>query len=264
MSIKLNGVRYLLLLVCLVVWSTPSIACTKLSYNGGEEWFPFFYRKGGIALGIVNDVLKNATDQSGFNLSLATPKPWKRLLLELKSGSLELLAGVTHDPAWGPDFLYSVPVAHIDISIFNLHQSDFTFKELTDLNGKFGVKTLGMNLSPTVEDYAFENLVIEETVSAKSLFKMIEVGRVDYGIMYKYAGEQFLRENKLDKLIKAQPVSLAVENVYIAATQKSPCTNNIKQILAAIESMKEAGKVKAIYEHYQPGSVHSHRSEEEI
>lgn len=232
---------------CFVAFSilfTPtslSRDCSLLSYNGGNNLHPLFYRANRHSYGILSDVLGTAAKRSKTSLSLAQEKPWKRLLLELKQGDLDFLVGVTHNTNLGDIFDFSVPISSINLKVYANRDYPFKFDQLSDLESLIGGKLLGMSLGDKVDKFAFENLVIEEKISLASLFKMLAFGRLDYVVMYETAGDQFLQKTNLHHSIVSLDKPLHVIDLHIAATRKSTCKASIKKVLNEIRLQKSAG-----------------------
>jgi ABC-type amino acid transport substrate-binding protein len=220
--------------------------CSYLSYNGGDNLSPLFYRENGTSHGILSDVLNSAAKQEQISLILGHIKPWKRLLIELRQGNLDFLAGVTHSIHREQFFEFSEPISFINLRVYVNQNNSFKFNQLSDLKSLIGGKLLGMSFGDEVDNYAFNHLVIEEKLSLASLFKMLEYGRLDYVIMYENAGSTYIKENKLEQKITALAKPLHVNDVYIAASKHSYCYSNIKNILAEIKPPEQAEKLYKI------------------
>lgn len=231
--------------------SAGSYGCSEVMYNGGEDWYPYFYRQGGDSKGIVNDILLEATSNSHLSLLLAPSTPWKRQLLELKAGHIDFLAGAIRNQEREQYFRFSQAVSQAQISIFTRANKAIDFKDLSDLIDLRGVKLLGMSLGNEADEFAFENLVIDETLSVRSLFKMVEVGRADYGVMYHSAGTKYLNQYNLSQKIVAEQTPLTIIDIHIAATKKSKCPQNIDRVLVEIIEMNKTGRTKEIEKLYR-------------
>lgn len=232
-----------------------SYACSQLQVNGADSWFPYFYRgdqSPGIMgnNGIIGDIVFQATHRIGVKAELNKKAPWKRILYDLRNGKIDMVAGALKTEEREKVFSFSNPVYYSEFRVFVRAEKQFQFNKLDDLTGKYGIKIRGMSLGQSVDSYAFEHLVIEDTTNASSLFKMIAAKRVDYGIFYLHSGLSELKKLKLDKTIVTLPKALTKEALYVAFSKESECQPQITQLSQEIDKMKADGSIQKITDYY--------------
>lgn len=246
--------RLLSLTACLLIISglckAEADTCQELMINGGSNWFPYFYRNNGEHYGIVGDVVLQASNRINIKPVVGKQAPWKRILFDLKNGQIDVVAGALKTKEREKNFSFSNPVYYSEFHIFVRKQSQFEFKDLEDLIGKRGIKIRGMSLGQQIDEYAFENLVIDEVTDTDSLFKMIAAKRVDYGIFYLQSGFSELQKLKLDQSLVALPYPLTQQPLYVAFSKQSRCPSAIQQLMKEIDLMIEEGAVEKIAERY--------------
>lgn len=243
---------YLRSFLLLTLLSSPCHAdnCSVLTFNGGDNQQPLFFRDSQKASGVLVDVLDKAAINQNKSLSLKPEKPWKRLLLELQHGKLDFIAGVTLSNDREKLFKFSMPIAAIRFNLYVRKNKPFQFTTLSDLSPYIGGKLLGQSLGDQVDNFAFNHLVIEEKLSLKSLFKMLEYGRLDYVVVYEQAAIQYISENELSDKVMALEKPIYETNVHIAATRHRHCSSDIDNILAEIKSLDEKGEIQLIKNSY--------------
>lgn len=246
------------------VWGAGPRDCNNLSYNGGNEWYPFFYRDGQNAYGIANDTLINASKNVNQSLNLGINTPWKRQLLELKFGKLDLVAGATKTQENEKHFILSPAVTQANLTVFTKRDSDLELHSRNDLKSLKGVKLIGMSFGDDLREYVVDELVVEETLSLESVFRMLEYGRVDYAIAYEKAGIRFVKKLGLDKSIRSHSLSLESESVHILSTNDNKCSRNIDVLFDQIGMLKLQGEVELIVEKYSVGATPQGEVSDEI
>nr|WP_285903166.1 transporter substrate-binding domain-containing protein [Alkalimarinus sediminis] len=218
--------------------------------NGGSNWFPYFYRNSGEHYGIVGDIVLQASNRINITPVIGKKAPWKRILFDLKNGQIDVVAGALKTKEREKNFIFSNPVYYSEFHIFVRKQSQFEFNDLEDLIGKRGIKIRGMSLGQEIDEYAFENLVIDEVTDTDSLFKMIAAKRVDYGIFYLESGFSELQKLKLDQSLVALPYPLTQQPLYVAFSKQSRCPSAIQQLIKEIDLMIEDGAAEEIAKTY--------------
>lgn len=247
----------LILAICLL-WSANqgfARSCDQLSFNGGQNWYPFFDHHQPGRYGIIGDIVYEAAGRTNVKLKLAAPSSWKRLLFDLKSGRLDIVAGALKTEERQKAFQFSVPVHHTQLNIFIKKETGFEFSTKEDLQGKRGVLIRGMSIGESFDNYALSNLIIEETTNTSSLFRMIYAGRVNYGIFYLHSGQNELKRINLEGKVVPLSPPISQEPIYIAFSKNSPCSPGIAKINAEIEKMKNDGSIDRIISRYTPHTI---------
>lgn len=240
--------------LCLIVFSlsikVEADTCTALKINGGSNWYPYFYRNGSDHFGIVGDIVLEASNRISVKPIMGKKAPWKRILFDLKNGKLDVVAGALKTKEREKLFSFSSPVYYSEFHIFVRKSNPFKFQSLEDLIGKRGIKIRGMSLGQKIDEYAFENLVIEEVTDSDSLFKMVAAKRADYGIFYLQSGTSELEKLKLNQSLMALPYPLTQQPLYIVLSKQSKCPEALQRFSQEIDLMKQDGTIKKIADYY--------------
>lgn len=247
--------------ICLVACSLQLKAeddvCKELIVNGGSNWFPYFYRSNSEHYGIVGDIVLQASSRINIKPIVGKQTPWKRILFDLKNGQIDVVAGALKTKEREKIFTFSNPVYYSEFHIFVRKDNQFKFTELEDLIGKRGIKIRGMSLGQQLDEYAFENFVLEEVTDTDSLFKMVAAKRVDYGIFYLHSGSSELQRLKLDQSLIALQYPLTQQPLYVAFSKKSRCPVAVQQLSREIDLMNKDGSIEKIAGHYAPPAYYA-------
>jgi polar amino acid transport system substrate-binding protein len=236
--------------VILLVTTSISDACETLTVNGADHWYPYFSRHNPQRLGIMGDIVMRAAERAGIKIDLQPSMPWKRVLFDLGSGRLDIIAGSLKTQQREKKFNFSDAIHYVDLKVFVLNDRRFDFSQMSDLVGKTGGKLRGMSLGEKADEYSFNNLVIDDVPSPKSLFQMVASGRLDYGIFYGSTGKQEVEKYNLTSTIEILPRAVATEGLYIAFSKNSQCQSHINLLNNEIKNMKKDGSIELIIQYY--------------
>jgi polar amino acid transport system substrate-binding protein len=234
----------------LLVSSSISDACDTLTVNGADHWYPYFSRHNPQHLGIMGDIVIRAGERAGIKIDLRPPMPWKRILFNLGSGRLDIIAGALKTQQREKKFNFSDAIHYAELRVFVRRDRRFDFNQMSDLVGKMGGKLRGMSLGEKADEYSFNNLVIDDVPSPESLFQMVASGRLDYGIFYGSTGKQEVEKYNLTSIIEILPMAVATEGLYVAFSKNSQCQSQITLLNNEIKKMKKDGNIEPIIQYY--------------
>lgn len=246
----MNRIIKLIVVIVSTCYAANSYSCTFLSVNGADDWYPYFARKHPGQNGIIGDIVVTAAKRSGIKVDMQSSLPWKRILFNLRYGSLDVIAGALKTEQREKQFNYSLAVHRAELKVFVRSDQQFNFTQLSDLQGLNGAKVRGMSLGQKADDYAFSHLVIDDVPDPTSLLKMVATGRVDFGIFYADAGMRELKQNKLNKEIVMLDGSVSREGLYIAYSKSSKCQTKIEKLNQEIITMLDDGSIEKIIAKY--------------
>lgn len=248
----MNSLFTSLLAVALMTFSGIIYSCETLSMNGADGWYPYFSRQNTYQNGIVGDVVNEAAHRAGLIVELQPSTPWKRVIYNLVNGDLDIIAGALKNQQREKQLNFSSMIHYAELRVFVRKDQSLKYKLLSDLKNKKGAKLRGMSLGQSVDEYAFNNLILTDISTSTSLFKMIATGRLDYGIFYWISGLKEIDNNNLAEQLEALPILVSKEGLYIAYSKKSRCQKQIDLLDSEVEKMKTDGAINAIISNYQP------------
>lgn len=245
----------LIVVIVSTYYAANSYSCNFLSVNGADGWYPYFARNHPGQNGIIGDIVVAAAKRSGIKVDMQPSIPWKRILVNLRYGSLDVIAGALKTEQREKQFKYSPAVHHAELKVFVRYDQQFNFSQLSDLQGLSGAKVRGMSLGQKADDYAFSHLVINDVPEPRSLLKMVATGRIDFGIFYASAGMRELKRNKLEKKIVILDKSVSLEGLYIAYSKTSRCQPKIETLNQEIMAMLDDGSIEEIIAQYHSKEI---------
>jgi polar amino acid transport system substrate-binding protein len=236
--------------IILLVTSSISDACETLTVNGADHWYPYFSRHNSQHFGIMGDIVIRAAERAGIKIDLRPSMPWKRVLFNLGSGRLDIIAGSLKTQQREKKFNFSDAIHYAELRVFVRRDRRFDFSQMSDLLGKTGGKLRGMSLGEKADEYSFNNLIIDDVPSPKSLFQMVASGRLEYGIFYWSTGKQEVEKYNLTSIIEILPTAVATEGLYVAFSKNSQCQSQITLLNNEIQKMKKDGNIEPIIQYY--------------
>ena len=141
---------------------------------------PWKWKENGKFVGPFIDVMQQVADRSGIHVELK-PLPWKRVLLEMKSGTVDgFFGGYKTAERETFSLFVETPISWSMLSIFVRKGEAFPFAGIEDLYGrKIGI-VRGYNTSVEFDQAADEKkILVEETSNYVSLIKMLAAGRIE-------------------------------------------------------------------------------------
>jgi len=184
---------------------------------------PWKWKENGKFVGPFIDVMQQVADRSGLHIELR-PLPWKRVLLEMKSGKIDGFFGgykTAERESFG--LFVEPPISWSTLSIFVREGEAFPFTRIEDLYGrKIGI-VRGYNTSEEFDKAADERkILVEQTSNYVSLIKMLAAGRIE-GLVGATSTIQahFVDMNWTDRFaILSNPIA-GPKPVYICLSKQS-------------------------------------------
>lgn len=262
--------RLLLILTALILALSGQVLaknrCESLVLSGGAHLFPYFFHSSDALPdridsstramlsrrhGSVGDTVLTALSRAGIAGHVAPPKPWRRMLLEVSRGQIDIIAGALKSDGRQDLLEFSDVIDYSEFHLFVKSKDSFTYRHPEDLKGRRGVKVLGMSFGPEFDDFAFNNLTFEEVPEYSSIFRMVAAGRAFFTVFHRESGGRLVRELGLERDLIMLPNIVAQEPIYVAYSKKSPCQSELAQVRKEIRMMKKKGEIERISSYYQ-------------
>jgi polar amino acid transport system substrate-binding protein len=224
---------------------------------GWEHFYPYSYQNiEGQLVGIDIETL----DIIATNLNCKTTyfeRPWQRLLMELKVGKIDIVAGVSRTIEREKYSFYSQVYRYEEKTLF-VRKEDI---------GKYSIKTLSdvvaskIKLVVTRGHYngdEFENARknpefnrrVFDVLDNRTHSQMLISHRADGYFDAKVSGLQLLKEKNLSSKIVLHGFTLYKEPVYVIFSKKSFNNDKIVLFNEEILKLKESGKAQEILTNY--------------
>lgn len=221
--------------------------CVGFSSNGINNWFPFVYRNNkGELTGTVVEGTRLALSQMNLKLSAQPDRPWKRILYDLKQGTLDIVLGAYWNSERAAKYHYSEPLDTDDVRVFVKAGSEFPLASYKDLIGRNGFKLLGGSYGDEFDTFAAKHLNTTDIRKSDDIIKMMAAGRGDYGIVGYVEGLQHIRKIGAEGKVVALPWPVLSTGVRMLINRKSACAHRVGELNALIRQMKKNGQLKQL------------------
>jgi polar amino acid transport system substrate-binding protein len=164
--------------------------------------------------------------------------PWKRSLVYLSEGKLDIILGIYWTKERAEKFYYTTPILKNEARVFVLKKNQFKFKELSDLIGRRGDIPLGGSFGEDFDQYAKAHLTLSALGNKEEHIGRLQLKRSDFFISdYADAIAVIHQKGLQDKIVAlAKPVSTTY--VYFAVSKASPCAHLVPEIVNTLEWLR--------------------------
>ena len=203
--------------------------CERLIATGSAEFPPYVWRdphNPERLMGVTVELLKQLGQELGIEIDVIYTGPWSRALDEVRTGRVDMLAGayLTLDRLEQMDFIHP-PAVITDNVLWVPADSELVYEGWSDLTGLKGDKLLGNSLGQSFDEYAQDNLSLEEVASITQAFQKLLHNRTDYVIYGRQPGEAFAHSIGSADELKALAPAVSYEGLYLTVSHKSACNN---------------------------------------
>ncbi|MCJ8340903.1 MAG: transporter substrate-binding domain-containing protein [Pseudomonadales bacterium] len=224
-------------------------SCKSVKINGSSRWYPFSYRDSSNNLtGIAYQVAETLFKRLKIDLTVDEPQPWKRTIMGLKYGRLDILSGAYWDVQRAENYDFSIPFSSDEVRLFVRNDSLVKYPDLIALRGTTGSKPIGISLGRVFEENLKSHVKVIEPVSYESMIKMVYLGRVEWFGLGLYNGQKLLKDLGYEDEISPLPYSIETTPVHFMLSKNSNCSSLLKRVNAGLEALIKEGVIEEIIE----------------
>ncbi|NMP32347.1 amino acid ABC transporter substrate-binding protein [Thalassotalea sp. M1531] len=243
--------KYLVLSLFLIL---PILANAQEKLNAGWElWYPYQYHNNKNQLiGLDIESFDAILSQANINYSI-TELPWKRHLMMIKAGHMDIAMGASKTSEREEYAYFSLPyrkelvnlvVKRGDTKRIKLN----TLADLSDSDYLIGVESgyyYGEQYAKLITKKNFHNN-ISEVIDIEENVKQLNKGHIDGFLVDPITLKAFVKKYKLDGQFEIHPLTIYQDDIYIMLSKKSTSTITLDKINNAIKHLKSNGKLKEI------------------
>ncbi|WLQ12927.1 transporter substrate-binding domain-containing protein [Hahella aquimaris] len=248
------------LLLWLALTSAASADCERPLSVGWESWRPYMYKnEEGRLSGLDIELIQAVADRMGCQLEFSET-PFKRHLLQLRQGKIDLATSVQKTPereeyAWFSQ-TYRTSASNLIIRREDADRYHFkSFKEMTQSRFRLGV-TRGYFYGENVNEYIekgggklhVEDVVSDELNLMKLLAKRVDGIFADPIVIYSLARDIGRKDD-----IAVHPLDLVTSTFYIMGSKASISPKTMDNLNQALKDMRQSGEFAAIVDRYLAG-----------
>lgn len=234
--------------------SPTAWACSSVKVSGANNWFPVIMRTEDAESvhGLAPDVAYEVFGRLDIDVIVDPDRPFKRLLVQLERGELDVILGAYWNRERAEKYYYSEPFATDEIAIFVRKEHSFPLQSLGDLIGRLGIRPLGGSYGQRFDAYAAEHLDIEQiaTTGENTIIVMLGAGRADYAVLGRFDGIADIRDSGLVGKVIDLPWPVASNDVHFLFSRKSDCAERLDEINQMIRTLREEGFIDSFNQKY--------------
>lgn len=228
-----KGIGYLAAALLTLLPATASLAaggvCERIVVTGNPDYPPLLWGKPDDAArltGAAVELLEKALEPSGIHVDALHVGSWDQAQQEVRSGRVDMLAGVflTPERMGEMDYIYP-PYMEIPSVVFVRRGAAFPYSGWEDLRGKQGSALAGTSFGAAFDAFARDHLEVAAAGNIDQALEQLLSGDVDYLIHERHQGQALAAQrNVLDQLDMLEG-SLINEQLYYSISHHSACNS---------------------------------------
>lgn len=238
-------------------------SCHTLKMNGAFDWYPVIMRPNddGTAEGVFPRVAAEIARRMGITVEVQPITPFKRQLVQLENGELDLVLGAYWTKERAEAFNYTSSLLADEVAIFVRIDAQFPFAVWSDLKGRLGIRPFGGSYGEAFDAYAAENLTLTSVAPFPGEFRsnmltMLLNGNADYAVLGRYHGLKMIEESRSAGEITDLSWPVVSNGVHILFSKTSPCHAVFPKFEKELLKLLEEGWIKIVLAQYgRPAST---------
>jgi polar amino acid transport system substrate-binding protein len=259
--IQTNIIKWFcLFLLCFytVILITPAFSLDKKTYTiGWEPWNPYQYKnKQKVLTGLDVELVTTIIHQMNCDINYKEI-PWKRLLVYIERGKVDLAAGASKTPEREKYAYFSDGYRKEMTALFVLKGGvqKYNFKQLSDIKNsdfQLGITNgyfYGDFFASLMNEKEFKKHiqgVASDTINIKKVLK----DRVQGFLGDIYAGVSAMKEAGVREKFEIHPMPVSSADVYIMFSKKTSKLEDVKLFNQTLKKLKENGTLDNILRQY--------------
>ncbi len=224
---------------------------------GWESWEPYqFKNSSGVLSGVDIDIIKAAFEESGCKVEFKE-MPWKRQLVSVEDGSLNIAPGASILPERQKYANFSQAYRDESFALFFVKGGNDKYKisKLEDLityNIKIGTVRgffYGKKFEDAMKNPKFKAMV-EEADDDEMNIKKIDGGRIQALIIDPFVGIGQMKKMNVISKVERNPLTLVSGTIHVMFSKKSVTPDTIKAFNDGLQKIKKSGKLNQIISKY--------------
>ena len=240
--------RILILIILFIfVNPAPSGAGERILLVSGQlDWKPFLMKdvSTGRIYGVMYEILELAALRNNLELKYID-LPWKRAIVSLKKGRIDVICGIFRNKQRIKDLDYSCPVIKNELRIFT--NTPMRISKLSDLRGKSGDYLRGGSYGEKVDTFirtgiANFNEVTDDNTSINRLVR----GYSDFFLGTYIDTMLKIKDRGLQDKVKPLPYVLDNVDVFFAFPKGAKKKYTYEKMKVTFEEMLKDGTIDSI------------------
>jgi polar amino acid transport system substrate-binding protein len=225
---------------------------------GWDPWEPYQYEiSGGHVFGLDVDLLTAVTRNAGCDIAFEKGS-WRELLMKLRDGEIDMLAGATNTADRGEFAWFTDPYRDEE---FYLYVNTVRVPELGGMNleqilqaglniGVIDDYLYGDKISAFQDDPAYQAQFQYSSMAETNVSKLLD-GKVDAIIEDKFVGASIIRHKNLANAITPHEIRFGSTPVSIMISKASVDADLFARLNDSVDELRRSGAIDMVLTQYQ-------------
>ena len=204
-----------------------SSQCSVLVASGNPEYPPFLWRDPAQPerlVGASAELLEQLGKSMGVSIRVRYTGSWARAQEEARLGRVDLLAGAFLTPEREAIMDYIRPAFLSTDNVVWVHKGEgFPYARWEDLRGHKGGTLVNNSFGAAFDDFAEQQLTLEEVPIVAQAFQKLALGRTDYVLYERFPGLATAARLGLQQRLQPLEPPISSEGLYLTLAHASPC-----------------------------------------
>ncbi len=206
---------------------TSESTCKLIRASGNAEYPPYLWREGNSEQlsGAITLLLKEVAKEINTDIEIVYSGPWGRVQEDVAAGRIDMIAGAffTLPRTHYMDYIYP-QMMRTKTAVWVNATKALSYSKWSDLKGYRGVTVINNSFGQKFDEYAKQQLSIDEVGSLEQGLRMLSADRVDYLIYEENPGKAYAQKLNIRNL-KTVPLEITREELYLTMSKRSPCNS---------------------------------------
>lgn len=237
----MQGVRKSMKSFCaaasLVLWAATVAAQVEklpvIKACGHHDYAPWNWQKGSQIVGACATLAKRAIERLGYRVDMSFVGPWKRCQKLVDSGEVDVnICAFRNAEREATSVIVEPRMGQNSIAVFvrERRQDTFHFSTWPDLKGLRTGLIAGVSMGTEFDSFLQDNTTIERAPSLLSVFKMLDLDRVDIAPFGLEAGRLAVEHYGYKGSIVPLPQPALLGDLHVIVSKKSPLAARAAEI----------------------------------
>lgn len=250
-----SGCAAFLLLIAGNGTAAASGDCSEVRVNGSSNWFPVSMRRTPESRleGVFPDLAEKVFTGLDVPIVPGPDMPWKRLLVLLENGRIDVLAGAYLARERAEKFGVSRAVISEDVAVIVRAGLPTRPENLEGLVGLRGLAPFGSSFGDSFESFAAEKLTVDRhpVDQLDQLMRLLVEEKADYLVIPRQDGEQMIDDTGSHDLVEILPWPAAVSTLHFLFSRTSPCISMLEAFDRELTRAIGDGALSGLMETYR-------------
>ncbi len=233
--------------------NSHSESCENVVLGGHSDAAPLIWSDGIVMRGVGPTVAVEILAELGVSVSYAKKTPYSRVMRHLKSGTIDLVAGMVVNDERGEFSKFIHPqLMTISPYTFTRIESELTISSWADLVNLRGVAHRGTVFGDTFDEFASDYLNILRVNTPIDTLQLLDRKHADYALHHRRLGMLQMEILGITNsiAISKDPLTEFSQKIHFAFSEKSPCKYLSSAFSLRLSEYLKTHDIEALLDHH--------------